>query len=72
MRREERRSDRQDVRLSPGSFLQLFPAEVLMSLAGYECSVEIGVGKKEKKLSLDSFVINVILFFYDAAEEQVR
>lgn len=71
MRREERRSDRQDVRLSPGSFLQLFPAEVLMSLAGYECSVEIGVGK-EKKLSLDSFVINVILFFYDAAEEQVR
>lgn len=71
VRREERRSDRQDVRLSPGSFLQLFPAEVLMSLAGYECSVEIGVGK-EKKLSLDSFVINVILFFYDAAEEQVR
>lgn len=28
--------------------------------------------KKEKKLSLDSFVINVIFFFYDAAEEQVR
>ena len=38
MRREERRADREDVRLSPGSFLQLFPAEVLMSLAGSECS----------------------------------
>lgn len=68
MRREERRSDRQDVRLSPGSFLQLFPAEVLMSLAGYECIALRLEGGKKKKL----IVINFILFFYDAAEEQMR
>lgn len=40
MRGEERRSDREDVRLSPGSFLQLLPAEVLMSRAGSECRIE--------------------------------
>lgn len=63
MRREERRADREDVRLSSGSFLQLFPAEVLMSISGYECKIET----EGEKLSLDSFVFNVI-FFYDGAE----
>lgn len=37
VRREKRRSDREDVRLPPRSFLQLFPAQVLMSLSEDEC-----------------------------------
>lgn len=67
VRREERRSDRQDVRLSPRSVLQLFPAEVLMSLAGYECSVEIGGSESH---SIPFWLVSY--FFNDAAEEQVR
>lgn len=69
VRREERRTDRQDVRLSPGSFLQLFPAEVLMSL---NLNVALRWDEQgKKKLSLDSFVI-IVIFFYNTAEEQVR
>lgn len=64
VRREERRSDRQDVRLSPGSFLQLFPAEVLMSA---ERSAEMG-----EKQTVTRFLCNYCHIFYDTAEEQVR
>lgn len=66
MRRAERRSNRQDVRLSPGSFLQLLPAEVLMSLSGSECSIETE-GKQTRAL----FLCNYYHIFYDAVEEQV-
>ncbi len=62
VRREERRSDRQDVRLSPGSFLQLFPAEVLMSLAGCECSDMRRRGEKNCQFTV---------IFYDTVEERV-
>lgn len=66
MRRAERRSNRQDVRLSPGSFLQLLPAEVLMSLSGSECSIETE-GKQTRTL----FLCNYYHIFYDAVEEKV-
>ncbi len=39
LRRQERISDREDVRLPSRSFLQLLPAEVLMSQSDYTARV---------------------------------
>lgn len=78
LRRQERISHREDVRLSPRSFLQLFPVEVLMSLIGYECSIEMRWDEmrweeeeEKKKQPVTRFLCNYGHIFMINAVEQV-